>query len=61
MGVRRYMAEYGMTREQFAMVPVVQRQWAALNPRAKLRDPVTVEDVLCFISRSTPATPACPV
>ncbi|GAB3444536.1 thiolase C-terminal domain-containing protein [Actinophytocola sediminis] len=45
MGVRRYMADYGMTREQFAMVPVVQRRWAALNPRAKLRDPITVEDV----------------
>ncbi|MEI5674719.1 MULTISPECIES: thiolase C-terminal domain-containing protein [unclassified Nocardioides] len=46
IGVRRYMAEYGMTREQLATVPVVQRQWAALNPRARLRDPITVEDVL---------------
>jgi acetyl-CoA acetyltransferase len=46
MGVRRYMSEYGMTREQLAMVPVVQRRWAAMNPRAKLRDPITVEDVL---------------
>lgn len=46
IGVRRYMDTYGMTREQLAMVPVVQRQWAARNPRAKLRDPITVEDVL---------------
>ncbi|WP_185996679.1 thiolase C-terminal domain-containing protein [Nocardioides campestrisoli] len=46
IGVRRYMAEYGMTAEQLAMVPVVQRQWAAMNPRAKLRDPITVADVL---------------
>lgn len=46
IGVRRYMAEYGMTREQLAMVPVVQRQWAAKNPRAKLRDLITVDDVL---------------
>lgn len=46
MGVRRYMSDYGMTREQLAMVPVVQRQWAARNPRAKLRDPITVDDVL---------------
>ncbi|MDQ6524894.1 thiolase [Nocardioides sp. LHD-245] len=45
IGVRRYMAQYGMTREQLALVPVVQRQWAAMNPRAKLRDPITVEDV----------------
>lgn len=46
IGVRRYMHEYGMTEEQFAMVPVVQRQWAARNPRAQLRDPITVDDVL---------------
>ncbi|MDP3968709.1 MAG: thiolase [Nocardioides sp.] len=46
IGVRRYMDTYGMTEEQFAMVPVVQREWAARNPRAKLRDPITVEDVL---------------
>ncbi|QYJ03622.1 thiolase [Nocardioides panacisoli] len=46
IGVRRYMAEYGMTEEQFAAVPVVQREWAAHNPRAKLREPITVEDVL---------------
>lgn len=46
IGVRRYMADYGMTREQLAMVPVVQRQWAARNPRARLRDLITVEDVL---------------
>jgi acetyl-CoA acetyltransferase len=39
------MAEYGMTREQLAMVPVVQREWAARNPRAKLRDLITIEDV----------------
>ncbi|MEV0153756.1 thiolase [Micromonospora sp. NPDC050686] len=46
IGVRRYMAEYGMTEEQFAMVPVVQREWAARNPRAKLQAPITVDDVL---------------
>ncbi|GAA2334811.1 thiolase C-terminal domain-containing protein [Dactylosporangium salmoneum] len=46
IGVRRYMDKYGMTEEQFAMVPVVQRRWAARNPRAKLRDLITVEDVL---------------
>ncbi|TQJ29933.1 thiolase C-terminal domain-containing protein [Microbacterium sp. SLBN-146] len=45
IGVRQYMARYGMTREQLALVPVIQREWAALNPRAKLRDPITVEDV----------------
>lgn len=42
----RYMKEVGLTHEQLATVPVVQREWAARNPRAKYRDPLTVEDVL---------------
>lgn len=46
IGVLRYMKQYGMTPEQLAMVPVVQRQWAARNPRAKLQQLITVEDVL---------------
>jgi len=44
--VLRFMKEYGMTHEQLAMVSVVQRQWAAQNPRASFRDPISVEDVL---------------
>lgn len=44
--VLRYMKDYGMTHEQLAMVAVVQRQWASLNPRASYQDPITVEDVL---------------
>ncbi len=44
--VLRYMQDYGMTHEQLAMVAVVQRQWAAKNPRASFRDPITVDDVL---------------
>jgi acetyl-CoA acetyltransferase len=42
----RYMKDYGLTHEQLASVAVVQRQWAARNPRALYRDPITVEDVL---------------
>jgi acetyl-CoA acetyltransferase len=42
----RYMKETGTTLEQLAMVAVVQREWAALNPRASYRDPITVEDVM---------------
>jgi acetyl-CoA acetyltransferase len=42
----RYMATYGLTEAQIAMVPVVQREWAALNPRAKLKNPTTVDEVL---------------
>ena len=44
--VLRYMKDCGMTHEQLASVAVVQRQWAAKNPRASFRDPITVEDVL---------------
>ena len=42
----RYMKEFGLTHEQLAYVAVAQRRWAAKNPRAAYRDPVTVEDVL---------------
>ena len=44
--VLRYMKTYGVTHEQIAMVSVVQREWAAKNPRATFHDPITVEDVL---------------
>jgi acetyl-CoA acetyltransferase len=44
--VLRYMKTYGVTHEQLAMVAVVQREWAAKNPRATFKDPITVDDVL---------------
>jgi len=44
--VLRYMKDFGLTHEQLAMVAVVQREWAAMNPRATHRDPITVQDVL---------------
>ncbi len=42
----RYMKDFGLTQSQLAMVAVVQREWAAKNPRAMHRDPIGVEDVL---------------
>jgi acetyl-CoA acetyltransferase len=42
----RHMHEYGTTLEQWAQVAVSTRQWAALNPKARHRDPITVADVL---------------
>jgi acetyl-CoA acetyltransferase len=42
----RYMKEFGLTESQLAYVAVAQRRWAAKNPRAAYRDPITVEDVL---------------
>jgi acetyl-CoA acetyltransferase len=44
--VLRYMKRYGVTHEQLATVAVVQREWAAKNPRATFKDPITVADVL---------------
>jgi acetyl-CoA acetyltransferase len=41
-----HMAKYGTTEEQLASVAVATRAWAAKNPRAMMRDPITVEDVL---------------
>jgi acetyl-CoA acetyltransferase len=42
----RHMHEYGTTLEQWAQVAVSTRQWAALNPKARNRDPITIKDVL---------------
>lgn len=44
--VARYMQRFGVTEEQLASVAVSTRKWATLNPRAAMRDPITVEDVL---------------
>ncbi len=41
--VLRYMKTYGVTHEQIAMVAVVQREWAAKNPRATFHDPISVD------------------
>ena len=40
------MHRYGTTSEQLAQIAVTTRQWAQLNPRARYRDPLTVEEVL---------------
>jgi acetyl-CoA acetyltransferase len=42
----RHMHEHGTTLEQWAQVAVSTRAWAALNPKARFRDPLTIEDVL---------------
>jgi acetyl-CoA acetyltransferase len=44
--VLHYTKTYGLSHEQLAMVSVVQREWAAKNPRATFKAPITVEDVL---------------
>ncbi|MGE5289091.1 MAG: thiolase family protein [Micromonosporaceae bacterium] len=44
LAAQRHMATYGTTSEQFGAVAVAQRQWAAGNPRAQLREPITLAD-----------------
>lgn len=46
MGLLRYMRDYGLTHEQLASVSVAQRKWAAMNPRAMMQSPLTIDDVL---------------
>ena len=42
----RHMHEFGTTREQLAEVAVATRKWASLNPKAFMRDPIGIDDVL---------------
>ncbi len=42
----RHMHEYGTTLEQWAQVAVSTRAWACLNPKARYREPITIQDVL---------------
>jgi acetyl-CoA acetyltransferase len=44
LAARRHMLRYGTTSEQLGHVAVAQRAWAALNPAAQLRDPITLAD-----------------
>jgi acetyl-CoA acetyltransferase len=46
LAATRHMHEYGTTSEQLAELAVSTRRWAQLNPRAIMRDPLTVDDVL---------------
>jgi len=51
---QRHMHEYGTTSEQLAEIAVTMRRHATLNPNAKYRDPITVEDVLASRTISSP-------
>ncbi|MEE9281995.1 MAG: acetyl-CoA acetyltransferase [Myxococcota bacterium] len=43
---QRHMHEYGTTSEQLAEIAVTMRRHASLNPHAKMRKPITIDDVL---------------
>jgi acetyl-CoA acetyltransferase len=44
VAARRHMNTYGTTSEQLGAVAVAARQWAAMNPLAQMRDPITIDD-----------------
>ena len=46
LAAQRHMHEYGTTSEQLAEIAVATRKWASLNPKARMRDPITIDDVM---------------
>ena len=46
MIARRYMHEYGVTREQLAQVAVTTRRHASLHPNSHMKQPITIDDVI---------------
>jgi acetyl-CoA C-acetyltransferase len=51
---QRHMHEYGTTGAQLAEIAVTMRRHASMNPHAKYRDPITVDDVLASRVISSP-------
>ena len=54
MVAQRHMHEYGTTSEQLAEIAVTMRLHASMNPVAKYREPITVEDVMASRIISSP-------
>ncbi len=54
LAAARHMHEFGTTSEQLAAIAVSTREWAALNPRARYREPLTVGDVLASPMQVSP-------
>jgi len=56
MRAQRYMHDFGLTREQLAMVSVKSRRNGARNPDAQMREPVTIDEVLASRAIADPLT-----
>lgn len=56
LAATRHMHQFGTTRRQFAEVAVAARQWAALNPDAYMREPMSIEECLAARPVATPFT-----
>jgi acetyl-CoA acetyltransferase len=48
MMLRRHMAQYGTTEEQFGNIAVSEREWARKNPIALFREPMSIEQYLAM-------------
>lgn len=44
LAAARYMSTYGVGHDDLGAVAIAQRQWAAMNPDAQMRTPLTLED-----------------
>ena len=54
MYAQLHMERFGTTSEQLAEIAVAMRHHASLNPNAKMRQPITVDDVMSSRVISTP-------
>ena len=54
MHANLHMERYGTTSEQLAEIAVAMRHHASLNPNAKMRQPITVDDVMASRVISSP-------
>jgi len=54
LAAARHMHEFGTTSEHLAQIAVSTRQWATLNPRARYRTPLTIDDVLASPMQASP-------
>lgn len=43
---QRHMRKHDLRREDYAVIPLTQRKWAARNPAAVYRSPLTLDDYL---------------
>jgi acetyl-CoA acetyltransferase len=46
LAARRHMQKYGTSHDDLGSIAIAQRDWAALNPLAQLREPITMADYL---------------
>ena len=53
---QRYGRAHGLEREDFACVPIAQRAWAAKNPGAVYRTPMTLEEYMESVPIAPPLT-----